>query len=379
MPANRVVGPALAVLLFAGVGYGIYRSATDVRSRRGAGGEDPVTLHGLVGSEKVDFLADPQVVAALGKHGITLRVEKSGSREMALRTDLKDYDFAFPAGVPAATQIQQLTGVRRSFAPFFTPMAIASWTPIAAVLQGNGIVRRQSDNQYIVDLHKLLAVMAKGTRWRDLPQNTAYPIGKSVLVSTTDVRKSNSAAMYLALASYVLNGDNVVQSEGEAQRVIPQLAALFLRQGYQESSSAGPFDDYLTMGMGKAPLVLIYESQFLERKLQPRGGTTKDMVLLYPQPTIYTKHVLVPLKPAAERLGAALETDTTLQRLAAEYGLRSSAGDPTKHWASRGVAAPAQLLDVVDPPTFEILERMITSIDSVAKAGLNTTLTRSNQ
>src|SRR6184192_1582524 len=43
MPANRVVGPVLAVLVVAGVGYGIYRSATDVRSRRGAGGEDQVT------------------------------------------------------------------------------------------------------------------------------------------------------------------------------------------------------------------------------------------------------------------------------------------------------------------------------------------------
>ena len=370
MAANRLLGPALAVLLLGGVGYGIYRSASDARSRRGGNGNDPVILRGLVGSEKVDFLADPQVVKALARHGLTLRVEKSGSREMALRTDLKDYDFAFPAGVPAATQIQQLTGVRRNFSPFFTPMAIASWTPIASVLQANGIVRRQADKEYILDMHKLLAAMGKGTRWRDLPQNATYPIGKSVLISTTDVRKSNSAAMYLALASYVLNGDNVVQSDGEVQRLVPGLAPLFLKQGYQESSSAGPFDDYLTMGMGKAPLVLIYEAQFLERELQPRGGTTKDMVLLYPQPTIYTKHVLVPLKPSAERLGIALESDTTLQRLAADYGLRSPAGDPTKHWASRGVIAPAQLLDVVDPPTFEILERMITSIDSIARAGM---------
>src|SRR5262249_6999714 len=158
-------------------------------------------------------------------------------------------------------------------------------------------------------------------------------------------------AMYLALASYVLNGDNVVQSEAEVRKLAPALAPLFLRQGFQESSSAGPFDDYLTMGMGKAPLVMIYEAQFVERQLQ-HGGTAKDMVLRYPQPTVFTKHVLVPLKPAAERLGEALESDSTLQRLAAEYGLRSPAGDPTAQWSARGVKVPPQLLDVIDPPTF---------------------------
>ena len=91
------------------------------------------------------------------------------------------------------------------------------------------------------------------------------------------------------------------------------------------------------------------------------------MVLLYPQPTVYTKHTLVILKPAADRLGDALQTDAELQSLAAAYGLRSSAGDPTQQWTSKGVTAPAQLLDVIDPPTFEILERMILSIDSTAR------------
>jgi|SRR5215831_14166900 len=364
MSPNRLIGPALALVLTAAVGYGIYRSANDARSKSSASGR--VTLRGLVGSEKTDFLADPRVVAALGKHGITLQVDKSGSREMASRPDLKDYDFAFPAGAPAAIKLQQVTGAKHAFTPFFSPMAIASWMPIASVLEANGIVRKNGNTYYIVDLHKLFDLINKGTRWRDLPQNAAYAIGKGVLVSTTDVRKSNSGAMYLALASYVFNGDNVVQSEEDVRKVLPHVAPLFLRQGFQESSSAGPFDDYLTMGMGKAPLVMVYEAQFIQHQLQA-GGVQKDMVLLYPQPTVYTKHTLVALKPAADRLGDALQTDPELQSLAAAYGLRSSAGDPTQQWTSKGVVAPAQLLDVIDPPTFEILERMILSIDSTAR------------
>src|SRR5262249_34952679 len=139
MSANRIVGPVLAVILFAGVGYGIYRSASDAKSRRGeVGGGAPVTLHGLVGSEKVDYLTDQRVVQALAEGGITLRMDKSGSRERAARPDLKEYDFAFPAGVPAATKILQVSGAKRSYTPFFTPMAVASWLPIASVLEANG-------------------------------------------------------------------------------------------------------------------------------------------------------------------------------------------------------------------------------------------------
>jgi hypothetical protein len=366
MAAKRVVGPVLALVLALGVGYGIYRSAHDAKLNRSTAGAGRTVLRGLVGSEKVDFLTDPRVVAALGTHGIALQIEKSGSREMAARSDLKDYDFVFPAGSPAAVKLQQVTGAKHVYTPFFSPMAIASWMPIEGVLESNGIVKRNGETYFVVDLRRLLDLIAKGARWRDLPHNTNYPIGKGVLVSTTDVRKSNSGAMYLALASYVLNGDNVVESENDVRKVLPLVTPLFLRQGFQESSSAGPFEDYVTMGMGKAPLVLVYEQQFIERQLQP-GSTNKDMVLLYPQPTVFTKHTLLALKPAAEALGDALQNDTTLQRLAGEFGLRSSLGDATARWGARGVKAPAQLLDVIDPPTFEILERMILSIDSTAR------------
>ena len=43
------------------------------------------------------------------------------------------------------------------------------------------------------------------------------------------------------------------------------MSPLFLRQGYVENSSEGPFDDYLVQGMGKAPMVMIYEAQYLAR------------------------------------------------------------------------------------------------------------------
>jgi hypothetical protein len=185
-----------------------------------------------------------------------------------------------------------------------------------------------------------------------------------VLINSTDVRTSNSAAMYLSLASYIANNQQIVESEEEVQRVMPMVAPLFLRQGFQEQSSAAPFEDYLALGMGKTPMLMAYESQMVEFLLAHPDRIKGDMVLVYPKPTVYSKHVLVPYTAAGDRLGAALETDPVLQDLAHEFGFRTG-GDRKgpEIWAQRGINVPAVLVDVVDPPSHEWLERMIQAIE----------------
>ncbi|MFZ5483852.1 MAG: hypothetical protein ACOZB0_06430 [Pseudomonadota bacterium] len=360
---RKFVGPALTLLLAAGVGVAIWLSF------QGKQKEDRIAsvieVKGLSGSEKIPFLQDPNVLAQLEKQGIRLQAQKAGSREIALRPDLKDFDFAYPAGVPAATKLQKQLNLPQAFPTFFTPMAVASWKPVVAVLEANGVVEKRGNAWYIIDMMKLLAWMEERKRWRDLPGNTQYPVGKSILVSTTDVRTSNSAAMYLALLSYLANERNVVQNEAQATAVLSKVAPLFLRQGYQESSSAGPFEDYVSMGMGKAPLVMVYESQFIEYLAKtPANARNPDMVLLYPEPTVYTKHVLVPLNDKGRRVGEVLANDETLQRLAVEYGYRVSHPALFRETnKARGIEVPDSLIDVIDPPAYEVLERMISSIE----------------
>src|SRR5262249_7232508 len=86
---------------------------------------------------------------------------------------------------------------------------------------------------YTFDMAKLVEMMEKGTRWKDLPGNSAYSVGKSVLVTSTDVRKSNSGGMYLALAAYIANGNNVVDKDADADKVGDRMVSLFSRQGFQ--------------------------------------------------------------------------------------------------------------------------------------------------
>ena len=356
---------ALLILLI-GVAFAVYVSTQDAARRRAD--RAVVTVRGLVGSEKEAYLRDPRVLDELRKNGIALTIETAGSRDMAGRADLKTYDFAFPAGAPAGQRLKALVGAKNVYTPFFTPMAVASWKPIAQILIDNGIVRRTNGQYYIVDMPRLLAVETSGKRWHDLRDSSAYDVNKSVLISTTDPRKSNSGIMYAALASYVLNGNQIVDDRSSIAKIQPAIDGLFLRQGYQESSSAGPFEDYVEIGMGKAPLVMIYESQFIEYQLanpKDRG----DKVLLYPKPTIYTKHTFVPVDARGEKLGDLLSSDAVLQHLAVEHGFRiQDVGYARDFWKQHGIAVPDQLIDVVDPPSYEFLETIITGIEHAFSA-----------
>lgn len=365
MELRRILGPVLAGILAIGLGAAVYvsygRNTAEKTAKEAAAAV--IDIKGMIGSEKESYFADPKVIELLAARGLRVKVEKIGSREIATRP-LAGYDFGFPAGTPAAISLQKKVQAKQVFPTFFTPMAVASWNLLVPVLEHEGIVKKTNNAYFIIDMKRLLSLSEKGVRWRDLKNNTAFATGKSILISSTDVRTSNSAAMYLALASYVANDNNVVDDLEQANKVLPFVTSLFLRQGLQESSSAGPFEDYVTMGIGKAPLVMIYESQFLEyqsRRVKPNP----DMVLLYPQPTLYTKHILVPFTENGSKLGAVLSNDPELQKMAAQYGYRTSLPEHfTEFLKAKNLQAPATLLDVIDPPSYETLERMIQVIET---------------
>ncbi len=356
---KRILGPLLLVVLVVGVGIAIILSVREQADSRRI-----ITVRGLIGSEKMEFFQDPDVIEALRKGGLEVDVEKAGSRQIATSFDLEQYDFAFPAGVPAAEKIRREQGVSKSYDVFFTPMAIASWKPIADLLQANGLVKDQG-GYYTLDLARFIETFAAGERWNDLPDNDVYNVNKRILISSTDVRKSNSAAMYLSLASFVANDNSVVQSDNEVNQVLPLMTSLFLEQGFVASSSAVPFKDYQVMGMGKAPLVMIYEAQFVSMAASPEGGMQPDMVLIYPEPTLFTKHMLIPFSEGGEQLGQLLQEDPDLQRLAIEYGFRNQDVAYFREFTEeRQLALPDNLVNVIEPPSYEVLEGMIQNIES---------------
>jgi hypothetical protein len=331
---------------------------------RGGGKSTPklVTVRGVIGSEKQPFFADPQVRAAFRKAGFDVEVDTAGSRQIATQVDLSKYDFAFPAGTPQAERIKHDRNVARVYVPFSTPMAIATFTDIAQLLERAGVATNHG-GWWSFDMGKYLALVARGTRWKDLRGNTSYPVEKQLLVTSTDVTTSNSAAMYASIASYVLNGNNVIAGTPSVAHVSNTVSQLFVRQGFQEQSSEGPFDDYLSIGEGKTPLVFIYEAQFLARAAMHDGSITPQMTLMYPDPEIVSKHTLVPLTPRGDRVGQLLTDDPTLQRLAVQYGFRTSKPGAFNDFVTRErLHIAPQLLDIIEPPTYDNLEALIVAI-----------------
>lgn len=356
---RKIIAPLVSLLLLAGVGIAVYFSMSEQFAMR-----SKVELKGLVGSEKIPFFSDPEVIDALAKNGLKVTVEKAGSRQIALRSDLKKYDFAFPAGVPAAEKIKREQNVHKSYPVFFTPMTVASWKIIAEILENNGIVEQRDSVHYIVNLEKLLQMIIDETRWSDLAKSDKYPVNKGILITSTDIRKSNSAAMYLALSSFILNNHTIITTEEEVQRLFAKISSLFLRQGYMESSSAGPYNDYLVMGPGKSPMVMIYESQFLHDASLPDSVISDDMMLIYPEPTVFTKHILLPFSESGEKLAEVLTNDPDLRLLAIKHGFRNKNIGKFREFVKKyKLAVPDSLVKVIEPPSYEILEHTIQRIE----------------
>jgi hypothetical protein len=373
MAMNTTKRAAITLLLLAAFGGALYfalHGQTQLHQEQAAQAEaaSTVTLKGLIAVDVEGYFKDPRVIKALAAKHLPVDVVRVGSREMADKVAPGAApDFLFSSGVVAANQIvdaaRKASLPATQVAPFHTPLVIASWEPIAKILVANGIAKAISPKVYSVDIAKLTQLMLARKKWKELKDASAYEVGRSVLVSTTDLRRSNSGALYLALTSYALNGD-VVSDRATAQQMAHKLAELFKRQGYQENYVNGNFDDYVAIGIGKAPMAFIYENQLVNYALAKKG-IGADMVLMYPQPTIVNKVVFVSLNERAKALGELLANDAELQGLAVEYGFRIA--DTERFIAAlkpTGLAVEPRLTQVVDPPSFEIMAEMI---DTVAR------------
>lgn len=368
MALNTPKRAAITVLLVAAFGGALYfalrgQNAARIEQQQTAEAAAVVELKGLIALDVEGYFKDPRVTRALLAKKVPVSVLRIGSRDMAAKVAADSTpDFFFSSGVVAANQIVEAARKANlsatQSAPFHTPLVIASWEPIAKILAANGITRPLSPKVYGLDMGKLTQTMLAKTKWKELKGSAGYDVSRSVLVSTTDLRRSNSGALYLALTSHALTGD-IVTDRTTAQAAAHRLAELFKRQGYQENYVDGNFDDYVAIGIGKTPMAFIYENQLVRYALTKKG-VAQDMVLLYPQPTIVNKVVFVAMNERAKALADVLGNDAELQGIAVEYGFRIA--DSERFVAAikpTGLAVEARITQVVDPPSFEIMAEMI--------------------
>ena len=176
-PARRVLTFVLAGLLVVGVAVGIFIAAG------GGGGKSVVTVTGLSGSEKLPFFQDERVVKRLHDLGFDVQVEPAGSREIATKYDLTKYDFAFPAGVPAAQEIKNRFKTLPPYTPFYTPMVIATFKPIVDILVRNGVASRDANGIAMLNVKKYLDLVKGDVHWTQLKGSSRYPVDRSVVIT----------------------------------------------------------------------------------------------------------------------------------------------------------------------------------------------------
>jgi hypothetical protein len=329
------------------------------RGKAGSGDCQPGSdVRGVIGSEKEAFFDDQRVTDRLACLGYAVEVDASGSRDMVLALNQDDgYGFAFPGSTSTADKILTDLRLTKTIPLFSTPMVVATFQPIVDVLTRANVIQKASDGTDVLDVAALLGLAEEGMIWDRLPGNTEYPVRKSVLLSTTDPLDSNSAIMYLSIASQVANGGAIVTTPQQVEAVLPALCRLIADQGDKPETSQVLFDNYLVDGMGRVPMALVYEAQYVTKAPQPQ--LPADSVKLFPRPTVYSRHTLIPLTPDGEAVGKALRDDPELVRLATEHGFR-----PEKPLAGQQMSA--RPVDVVESPSFEVLENMLSALAPAA-------------
>jgi hypothetical protein len=224
---------------------------------------------------------------------------------------------------------------------------------------------------YKIDISKFVELTELGRRWSDIGiHNHGVQNNNLVLAHTADVCRANSGGTYQGLIAYAKNGGKVASAEGEVAALAESLKPLFRAQGAPTSDRV-PY--YLAPeGERIAPIVVIYEHQYLAHQLRrPKGETDEGRVLLYPADHFETQPAFIALNDNGRKLAQLLHTDPDLRTRAVELGFRvldagqeTASPQLTNVLANRGLEAPSSNNDHTRAylPPLDLFEKLIITI-----------------
>ena len=306
----------------------------------------------LTGGVKLAYLNDPRMVALLKKQCLAVTTEKSG----VLADDLakaKSMDAAWPVGANMAEDYAKLGGTQVPIAS--SVLGLASWVRVGELLTANGYARKEGKH-YVLSLTKFLPDVLAGTKWNALKSNTDLALDKPISISMPHIRTSQASLQSALQFSYVLNGNKLIESTARAKELAQKLYPLMARQGFQENTQAGPFEDYLSSStVGRIPLVLAYESDFIAATTNKR--VSDRHTFLYMEPALTIKHTWVGYTPKGLKLAEALQS-IEAQKIAAEYGLRTTRPAVFDEYLAKTNRDSAYLDSQVDLPPAAIIQEL---------------------
>lgn len=314
----------------------------------GQGGLTQVSM--AMGSEDLAFFGDPRVVAEFKKQGLQVNATAGlGSVDLALRLNPKGYDAFFLSSQVLADVAENRLGPHPEYVPFSTQLEVFTWKPLLPFLRQLGIVN--SAGQF--DILQYLNVVRNGTTWRQIPGNTWYANPNQVLVRTTDPGKSNSGAMFISAAGYVLYTQAQHKSMNYGLQwisaVSPEIGQLISKEGEMPETTNEEYLDYRRGGENGAPLALGYQAEFQGIQPPAVGELPLAAVALPLDYPIACDHVVFALTGLGQRVGKLLASDPVLLQLAQQYGFDTGAapGDPNPAFDIT-VPNAHYLLDLID-------------------------------
>lgn len=341
MKNRRLLG--LLILVAVAAATGLWRILGGGTGRGDASGRTGSPVFGFIGSEKGNFLDDAEVAKALLRRGLRVDYAKAGSIEMvtggfhAKGLEGQGVDFLWPSS-QAALEIYLDTASNprgRADLVFSSPLVLYTWKGIPEALGAAGMVTAENGVDWLTGFPELVAAIEAGKTWAELGL-PSLP-GRAAITST-DPARSNSGLLFAALVATLLNGES--PDEEEMKRLAPRVAALFRRLGYMEHSTGVLFEQYLRIGPGQYPMILGYENQLVEFRLEnPELWKSLEgrVRVLYPVPTIWSSHPLIALDAPGESLLRALR-EPELQAIAwKRHGFRTGLGSSSDDAAALGI------------------------------------------
>lgn len=345
-------GLLVLILVIVGAGgYMYYQNSTP----------DDVQITGFIGGEKIPLVENQKFKEKVNKsYGLTMDYRKAGSLAMA-EADIEGRDYLWPSSQLALELFRKNGGKDlQNEIIFNTPIVLYSRSQVVDALIKEGIVRLDGDVHY-VDMIKLAGLMKDEKSWADIGLPELYG---PILVDTTDPNQSNSGNMFLGLLANALN-DNKPVTMATIDNVKEDVKRIYNQIGYMQTSSIDMFNQFLRQGVGAFPIIAGYESQLLEfskQESQMYDQIKDDVVILYPEPTVWSSHVYIALTENG-KVGLNALMDKEVQTLAwKEHGYRTivAGTENPEEFEVKGMAK--QVTKIMQMPSIDVMQELMETI-----------------
>ena len=291
---------------------------------------------------------------------VTINTEGATVYDALFTSDQRFYDYYKLYPNKEAGEADRLTVLDGGLV-LYTPIVLYSWKDVADKLIEQKIVSKGEDNiYYITDMNKLINLILEGKTWKDIGLNDLY--GRINIASTDPVTSSPGATYYGLLLSILSNGDindqNIVTN-------LDKLKIFYKKSGYMNNTPADLFERYLKTGIGGEAIIVDYEKSLIEFAISNSNGydqVKKDMVMLYPKPTMWNTHCFAVFSENGKKLYKALQ-DEEIQKIAWEkYGYRTGFTGSDYSAEKLGVNVPKTLTSTVTTLKYDYYNQLIAKL-----------------